>query len=120
VLTASTSEAYAHLFRMLADPGETVLVPRPSYPLFVPLARAEGVTVISYPLSYDGSWHVDLDELERAIGPRARAVVVVQPNHPTGSCLEAAEQAGLDALAARRGLAVSTIASGSARRPRSR
>jgi len=106
VLTASTSEAYAHLFRLLADPGETILVPRPSYPLFVPLARAEGAGVLSYRLAFDGAWHVDFDDLERAIGPRTRAVVVVQPNHPTGSCLDAAERAQLDALAARRGLAV--------------
>ena len=106
VLTSGTSEAYAHLFRLLADPGETVLVPRPSYPLFVPLGRAEGTAVRSYRLAYDGSWHVDFDDLERAIGPRTRAIVVVQPNHPTGSCLDPPEQARLDALAARRGLAV--------------
>ncbi len=106
VLTAGTSEAYAHAFRLLADPGEAVLVPQPSYPLFVPLARAEGVAVVPYRLAWDGRWHVDFANLEQAIGPRARAIVVVQPNHPTGSCLAPDEQRRLAELAARRGLAI--------------
>ena len=106
VLTASTSEAYAHLFRLLADPGETILVPRPSYPLFVPIARAEGASVQTYDVSGDGSGELDFEALERAIGPRTRAIVVVQPNHPTGSCLDPREVRTLDALAARRGLAI--------------
>src|SRR5437899_1867886 len=50
VLTASTSESYAHLFRLLADPGGTVLAPAPSYPLFEPLALAAGVKLRAYPL----------------------------------------------------------------------
>jgi len=106
VLTSSTSESYAHLFRLLADPGETILVPQPSYPLFVPLGRAEGVSVLTYRLAWDGRWHLDFDDLEKKIGPRTRAIVVVQPNHPTGSCLDATELSALDALAARRGLAI--------------
>src|SRR5678815_1094464 len=81
VLTTSTSEAYAHAFRLLADPGETILVPRPSYPLFVPLARAEGVSIQSYRLVWDGRWHIDFDQLERTIGPRARAIVAVSYTH---------------------------------------
>src|SRR5207244_2433860 len=101
-----TSEAYAHAFRLLADPGEAILVPSPSYPLFVPLARAEGVAVLSYRLAWDGRWHVDFDDLERAILPRARALVVVQPHHPTGACLAPVEQQRLEQLAARRGLAI--------------
>ena len=91
VLVASTSEAYAHLFRLLADPGEEVLVPRPSYPLFEPLAAAEGVEIRPYRLAYDGRWHLDTQGLECAFGPRTRAAIVVQPNHPTGSCLDPAE-----------------------------
>ena len=106
VLTASTSEGYAHLFRLLADPGEAILVPRPSYPLFVPLARAEGVAVQTYDAGSGDGGEVDLEALERAIGPRTRAIVVVQPNHPTGACFDSEGVRALDALAARHGLAI--------------
>ncbi len=106
VLTASTSESYAHLFRLLADPGEAFLVPAPSYPLFEPLAALEGVALRPYRLAWDGDWHLDLDSLERAFGPDVRGAIVVQPNHPTGSCLDEAERAALHALCARHGAAV--------------
>jgi alanine-synthesizing transaminase len=87
-LTASTSEAYGFLFKLLCDPGDAVLVPRPSYPLFEHLLRYEGLEMVSYPLSYDGEWHVDLTALRRAVTPRTRALVVVSPNNPTGSFLK--------------------------------
>lgn len=86
-ITASTSEAYAVLFKLLCDPGDEVLVPAPSYPLLGWLAAFEGVTLRTYPLSYAGTWHVDLDALARANTPRTRAIVVVNPNNPTGSYL---------------------------------
>jgi hypothetical protein len=105
-LTASTSEAYAHLFRLLCDPGDEVVAPRPSYPLIEPLARVEGVRVVTYRLTYDGRWGLDLDSLEGAVGPRTRAVVVVQPNNPTGSCLDPGEIARVEALCAASGLAL--------------
>ncbi|HVW25405.1 MAG TPA: pyridoxal phosphate-dependent aminotransferase [Polyangiaceae bacterium] len=88
VLTASTSEAYSFLFKLLCDPGDTVLVPRPSYPLFEHLAKFEGVETVFYDLEYDGAWHVDCASLERAITPRTRAIAVVSPNNPTGSYLK--------------------------------
>ena len=94
-LTASTSEAYAVLFKVLCDPGDEILVPAPSYPLLGFLAAFESVTLRPYPLVYAGSWHVDLDALKRAIGPRTKAIVVVTPNNPTGSYLGAQE---LDAM----------------------
>jgi aspartate/methionine/tyrosine aminotransferase len=97
VLTASTSEAYAFLFKLLCDPGDEVLVPRPSYPLFEHLARLESVAAVPYRLAYDGVWHVDLPSVRAAITPRTRAIVTVSPNNPTGSYLKVAE---LDALAA--------------------
>jgi alanine-synthesizing transaminase len=106
LLTASTSEAYAFLFKLLCDPGGEVLVPRPSYPLFEFLAALESVAVWQYPLRYDGAWHVDFAALEAAIGQRTRAIVVVNPNNPTGSLLTAEEIETLDTLAAARGLAV--------------
>jgi aspartate/methionine/tyrosine aminotransferase len=88
LLTASTSEAYAYVFKLLADPGDAVLVPQPSYPLFEHLATFEGVRVVPYPLAYDGEWHVDLPALRAAIDGRTRAIVVVSPNNPTGSYLK--------------------------------
>jgi aspartate/methionine/tyrosine aminotransferase len=105
-LTASTSEAYAFLFKLLADPGDDVLVPRPGYPLFDFLAALESVAVRPYELRYDGEWHVDVAGLEAAVGPRTRAVVVVNPNNPTGAFLKTAELAALQDLCARRSLAL--------------
>jgi alanine-synthesizing transaminase len=118
VLTASTSESYAHLFRLLCDPGDDVLVPAPSYPLFEPLARLEGVGIREYELSHGSTgsgvrgaegqgrhrWRVEAGALEAAAGPRTRAVLLVQPNNPTGSLVDADELASIEAFARRRGL----------------
>jgi alanine-synthesizing transaminase len=106
VLTAGTSEAYVHVFRLLTEPGDFVLAPAPSYPLFEPLAALEGVGVRTYPLQWDGRWHVDLAELERRLADGPRAVIVVQPNHPTGSCLGEEELAALERACERRGIAM--------------
>ena len=106
LLTASTSEAYSYLFKLLANPGDEILAPRPSYPLFEFLADLESVHIRQYPLRYDGVWHVDFDALEHTITPRTRAIVVVNPNNPTGSFLKRAELDVLDSLAAERGLAI--------------
>ncbi|HEY2946479.1 MAG TPA: pyridoxal phosphate-dependent aminotransferase [Vicinamibacteria bacterium] len=106
LLAASTSEAYAWLFKLLCDPGDAVLVPRPSYPLFAYLARLESVDVHPYALSYDGEWHLGPDAVREALTPRTRAVVVVSPNNPTGSYLKRAEAPALLELCAERELAV--------------
>ena len=106
VLTSSTSEAYAWLFKLLCDPGDAVLVPRPSYPLFDFLARLESVDTHPYPLTYDGEWHLSPEAVARAITPRTRALVLVSPNNPTGSYVKRAEGEALLALCAERGLAV--------------
>lgn len=98
VLAASTSEAYGWLFKLLCDPGDEVLAPRPSYPLFDQLAAFEGVALRPYPLVYDGAWHVDTAALAQAVGPRTRAVLVVSPNNPTGQVLRAGELAALERL----------------------
>jgi aspartate/methionine/tyrosine aminotransferase len=90
-LTASTSEAYAVLFKLLCDPGDEILVPVPSYPLLEWLATFEAAELRTYPLVYAGRWHLDVGALARAIGPRTRAIVVVSPNNPTGSFLGADE-----------------------------
>ncbi len=95
VITASTSEAYSVLFKLLCDPGDEVLVPVPSYPLFEFLARLDGVGVRPYRLDYHGEWTVDIDSVARATNARTRAIVVVSPNNPTGSYLKRHELEGL-------------------------
>lgn len=105
VLTASTSEAYSWLFKLLCDPGDAVLIPRPSYPLFDHLTTLEGVATVPYGLVYDGAWDVDLHELESAPGT-VRAVVVVSPNNPTGSFVSRDTLVALRRLCAARGWAL--------------
>jgi aspartate/methionine/tyrosine aminotransferase len=83
-----------------------VLVPAPSYPLLDLLAELECVSLVRYPLAYDGEWHLDLGALAARIGPRTRAVVVVSPSNPAGAVLSAEELAALDALCAERGIAL--------------
>jgi aspartate/methionine/tyrosine aminotransferase len=97
VLTTSTSEAYSLLFKLLAAPGDEVLVPRPSYPLFELLTTLDGLAARPYDLEYHGIWSIDLASIERAVGPRTRALLVVNPNNPTGSFVSGAE---IDRLAA--------------------
>ena len=94
VLTASTSEAYSWLFKLLCDPGDSVLVPRPSYPLFEHLTALEGVHAQPYALEYHGRWSVDVASL-MAAPARTRAVLAVSPNNPTGSYVSAEERAAL-------------------------
>ena len=106
LLTASTSEAYAYLFKLLCNPGDQVIVPRPSYPLFEFLANLESVEVRQYSLSYHGEWAIDLDSLAAAISDRTRAVVLVNPNNPTGSFVKPQELEALAGLARDRGFAL--------------
>jgi aspartate/methionine/tyrosine aminotransferase len=106
VLTASTSEAYSLLFKVLCNPGDEVLVPRPSYPLFDHLATLDGIAACPYSLDYHGRWSVDFESVERAWSRRTRAVLVVSPNNPTGSCVRASELHELAALCARRDAAL--------------
>jgi aspartate/methionine/tyrosine aminotransferase len=105
-LAASTSEAYAWLFKLLCDPGDEVLVPRPSYPLFDHLAALEGVALASYPLRYHAGWFLEIDDVRRAVNERTRAILVVNPNNPTGSYLKRNELDALEALCEERGLAL--------------
>ncbi len=112
VLTASSSESYGFLFKLCCNPGDAVLVPEPSYPLFEYLARLEGVTSLGYRLAFDGDWHVDFASLDSAAaageraGHRARVVVVVNPNNPTGSYLKRPELKRLAAFCRERDLAL--------------
>ena len=95
VLSASTSEAYSWIFKLLCDPGDEVLVPRPSYPLFEYLAALEAARVTPYSLFYDHGWCIDFHALRESMTERTKAIVLVNPNNPTGSYLKREE---LDAL----------------------
>ncbi len=106
LLTASTSEAYAYLIKLLMDPGDELLVPRPSYPLFEFLAAMESVRIAPYPLSYREGWSIDLDVLSAAVTDRTRAVALVNPNNPTGSFVKRSELAGLIEMCTARKLAI--------------
>jgi alanine-synthesizing transaminase len=104
VLTTSTSEAYSWLFKLLCDPGDEVLVPQPSYPLFEYLAALENVSVRPYHLRYHEGWFVDIADIR--VTERTRAIVVVNPNNPTGSYLKPAELEALVKLAREHDLAM--------------
>ena len=93
-LTASTSESYACLFKLLCDPGDTVLAPRPSYPLFDFLAGLESIHLEAYPLRYqaDSGWRIDLEQIKSLTTPRTRAIILVNPNNPTGSYIRPHER----------------------------
>jgi aspartate/methionine/tyrosine aminotransferase len=106
VLTTSTSEGYSYVFRLLANPGDEVLVPKPSYPLFDFLAELQDVRLVGYPLLYDHGWQIDWPSLEEAVNENTRAVVVVHPNNPTGSYVSAAERERLNELCREYGLAL--------------
>lgn len=114
-LSSSTSEAYSWLFKLLCDPGDVILVPKPGYPLFEYLAGLECVEARPWRLEYlhPRGWRIDLDSLEAAVaappaapGGRVRALVLINPNNPTGSYVGAEEREALLALAARHGLAL--------------
>src|SRR5882672_1970747 len=96
VLTTSTSEAYSYVFRLLCNPGDEILVPKPSYPLFEFLANLSDVKLVSYPLIYDHGWQIDFDSLYKAATPHTRAVIVVHPNNPTGSYAATSEISALN------------------------
>ncbi len=105
VLTASTSEAYSFLFKLLCNPGDAVLVPTPSYPLFDHLARLDAVETLTYDLDSDAGWRFDFTHLENA-PERVRAVVVVHPNNPTGSFVHPVDADRLVSLCGDRGWAL--------------
>jgi alanine-synthesizing transaminase len=106
VLTTSTSEAYSYVFRMLCNPGDEILVPAPSYPLFDFLADIQDVKLLPYPLLYDHGWQIDFQGLKQAVTPRSRGVIAVHPNNPTGHFTKARELQDLNAICATRDMAL--------------
>jgi hypothetical protein len=107
-LTTGTSEAYTQLFKLLADPGEEILVPTPGYPLLDVLTALEAVRLAHYPLVYKkpGGWAIDCEGLRASISTKTRAIVVVSPNNPTGSYLKPGELEECNALCRDFGLAL--------------
>jgi alanine-synthesizing transaminase len=106
VLTTSTSEGYSYVFRLLCNPGDEVLVPKPSYPLFEFLADLQDVKLVPYPLLYDHGWQIDFPSFYHAVNQRTRAVVAVHPNNPTGSYVGSAQRRMLNAFCRERNLAL--------------
>jgi alanine-synthesizing transaminase len=96
ILTTSTSEGYSYVFRLLCNPQEEILVPKPSYPLFEFLADLQDVKLVPYPLLYDHGWQIDFPSLNNAVTSKTRAVVLVHPNNPTGSYVSQSEQNALN------------------------
>ncbi len=106
VLTTGTSEAYSHVFRLLCNPDDEVLVPKPSYPLFDFLADLQDVKLVPFQLIYDHGWQIDWPTLESCLTGRSRAIALVHPNNPTGSYISAREQAQLNESCRERGIAL--------------
>ncbi len=106
MLATSTSEAYSYIFKLLCNAGDEVLVPKPSYPLFEFLADLADVKLVPYPLLYDHGWQIDFDSLEKTLTKRARAIILVHPNNPTGSYVASSEQETLNELCRRHALAL--------------
>ncbi|HXM66025.1 MAG TPA: pyridoxal phosphate-dependent aminotransferase [Candidatus Acidoferrum sp.] len=106
ILTTSTSEGYSFVLRLLCNPGDELLVPKPSYPLFEFLADLQDVKLIPYPLIYDHGWQMDFPSLEKAVTKRTRGVVVVHPNNPTGSFVNPREQQQLNDFCSEHELAI--------------
>ncbi len=98
LITASTSEAYAHLFRLLCNPGDNILVPAPSYPLLGPLAQLENVAIKHYALHFADGWHIDTEHVRTQCDARTRAIVMISPNNPTGSYVKRHEAHALAKL----------------------
>ena len=106
VLTSGTSEGYSYIFRLLANPGDEILVPKPSYPLFDFLADLQDVKLVPYPLLYDHGWQIDFHSLEKAIGPATRGIVLVNPNNPTGSYVSSGDRDRLNEVCVKHRLAL--------------
>ncbi len=106
ILTTGTSEGYSFVFRLLCNPGDELLVPKPSYPLLEFLADLQDVKLIPYPLLYEHGWQIDFASLQKAATDRTRGIVVVHPNNPTGSFVHVAEQAELNGICREHSLAL--------------
>jgi alanine-synthesizing transaminase len=106
ILTASTSEAYSFVFRLLCNPGDELLIPTPGYPLFDFLADVNDVKLVRYPLFYDHGWHIDMHALKQAITPSTQGIIIVHPNNPTGHFTKPEEIAQLNQICSANKMAI--------------
>jgi alanine-synthesizing transaminase len=106
VLNTSTSEGYSHVFRLLCNPSDEVMVPKPSYPLFEFLADLQDVKLVPYPLIYDHGWQIDFPSIHKGVTGRTRAIVVVHPNNPTGSHVSKTERSALNKVCRKHNLSL--------------
>ncbi|HEY8715020.1 MAG TPA: pyridoxal phosphate-dependent aminotransferase [Candidatus Acidoferrum sp.] len=105
-LTTSTSEAYSFLLRLLCNPGDEVLIPQPGYPLLNFLADLQDVKLVHYPLLYDHGWQIDFHALQQALTSRTRAIIVVNPNNPTGHFCKPSEIAEMSEICRKRDISI--------------
>ncbi|QSY57100.1 pyridoxal phosphate-dependent aminotransferase [Bifidobacterium imperatoris] len=109
-ILSSTSEAYSWLIKLLCDPGDAVLAPKPGYPLIESIARLEGVATVEYQLQFDGSWFIDVSGLEEILasphGANIRALVLINPNNPSGSYVKPDERKAIVELCSRHDIAL--------------
>ena len=106
LLTPGTSISHWYAFKLLANPGEEILCPTPSYPLFDSIAALSGVALTHYPLREGTRWEIDFESLEAAITPRTKAIILISPHNPTGAVATAEEVQRLGEIASRRHLAI--------------
>jgi alanine-synthesizing transaminase len=106
ILTTGTSEAYSFLFRLLCEPGDEIVIAHPSYPLFDFLATIQDVKLRPFRFVYDHGWQIDFQGLQKVLGPRTRAIMLVHPNNPTGNFIGASEANQLQAMCAQLNLAL--------------
>jgi aspartate/methionine/tyrosine aminotransferase len=105
-LTASSSESYSHLMRLFCDNSDEIVVPSPSYPLLEYICSLNDVVVKQYDLKYDGEWRVDFDSVKKNINHRTKAIVIINPNNPTGSFLNEEEWLNIQKIAEQHSCAI--------------
>ena len=106
LLTPGTSISYWYCFKLLADPGDEILCPRPSYPLFDYIAELGGVRMVPYRMDETRGWGIDLDRLDASVSTRTRAIILISPHNPTGHVVSLDEIHGLAEIARRHDLAI--------------
>jgi alanine-synthesizing transaminase len=106
LLTPGSSLSYWYCFKLLADEGDEILCPQPSYPLFDYIALLSGIRLIPYRLDETKGWALDVDRLEAAVSTKTRAIVLISPHNPTGHVATSEEIRGLTEVAARHDLAI--------------
>src|SRR5579863_2747672 len=105
-VTQGVSEAVDLCLTALVNPGENVLTPRPEYPLYSAVLAKLEAEPNAYALDEESGWEPDLEDLAARVNPRTRAIVVINPNNPTGAVYSRATLQAIADLARRHGLVV--------------